>query len=308
LLECLAYLEAYIDFSEDEQLDNDLLPGIVSRLQKVRVNIANHLNDGRRGERLRNGMKVVIAGEPNVGKSSLLNNLTQRPAAIVSPIAGTTRDVIDTVLDINGYPVIMSDTAGLRESKDEIETEGVARAVQKLQEADLVILMMDSAYFQKYLSSTKTFDKKGLVASYCDKLKISAALKDISVGNILVTVNKIDLAVDSLTKQSSNEQGVSLLSCTTNDGIADFVDMLSIKLRLLCQSMSGSPSLTTQRHRRHLNKCVEYLDEGLELIGNDVVVGAEFVRFALNELSQITGKVSSEEILDVVFKDFCIGK
>ncbi|XP_075887327.1 5-taurinomethyluridine-[tRNA] synthase subunit GTPB3, mitochondrial isoform X3 [Nelusetta ayraudi] len=143
LKRCLAHVEAFIDFSEDELIEDGVLNRVDGSVFDLRAEMERHLKDERRGERLRSGVHVVIAGATNAGKSSLLNALCQRPAAIVSPIAGTTRDVVETALDIGGFPVLLSDTAGLRESPDLVEREGVRRARERMEQADLTLVVAD---------------------------------------------------------------------------------------------------------------------------------------------------------------------
>ena len=302
LMQCLAHVEAYIDFSEDEQLEDGILESVSKQLLNLKNNLSSHLDDSRRGERLRNGVKVVIAGEPNVGKSSLLNSIVQRPAAIVSPIAGTTRDVVESTLDIGGYPVLLSDTAGLRKSEDIIESEGVARAVQKLENADIILLMMDADYYQTIKDKN---DYNHLVNSYCKKLKIDKIISTNHGCELLVAVNKSDLILkDNITVSSS----INFLSCKTEEGLPSLVKLLSKKVKILCDNVGENPSFTQQRHRHHLTECVNFLEESIKILNTDCVISAELIRCALHEFGQISGKISSEKILDVVFKDFCIGK
>jgi len=302
LTQCLAHVEAYIDFSEDEQLEDGILESVTKQLLTLKNELSDHLDDSRRGERLRNGVKVVIAGEPNVGKSSLLNNIVQRPAAIVSPIAGTTRDVVESTLDIGGYPVLLSDTAGLRKSEDIIESEGVARAVKKLENADIVLLMMDAEYYQKLENKN---DYKNIVDNYCKKLKIDKIVSTNNGCELVVAVNKSDLISEDNIKVSSS---INFLSCKTEEGMSNLINLLSQKVKVLCDNVSENPSFTQQRHRHHLTECVNFLEESIDILNTDCVISAELIRCALNEFGQVSGKISSEKILDVVFKDFCIGK
>ncbi|XP_077988622.1 5-taurinomethyluridine-[tRNA] synthase subunit GTPB3, mitochondrial-like [Glandiceps talaboti] len=223
-----------------------------------------HLADNKRGQRLRSGVHVTIAGPPNAGKSSLLNAICQRPAAIVSSIAGTTRDVVETAVNIGGFPVLLSDTAGLRDTQDVVEQEGVRRAVQRAQQADITIFAIDVN-----------------------------SLKPGQVTNqILENINQL-------------KNGVTEAMESNDDNKFKMADRDEENLQ--CASPStGSPSLTQARHRNHLRKCLQSLSQFSE--HEDLVIVAEYLRIALREIGKITGKVGAEEILDVIFKDFCIGK
>uniref|UniRef100_A0A669QM08 GTP binding protein 3, mitochondrial n=1 Tax=Phasianus colchicus TaxID=9054 RepID=A0A669QM08_PHACC len=236
LTQALAHIEAYIDFSEDDNVEEEVLSQVDAAVQTLEQEIAAHLQDGRRGELLCSGVRAVIAGPPNVGKSSLLNLLCQRPAAIVSPVAGTTRDVVEVSLNVSGYPVVLSDTAGLRDATDPIEQEGVSRAR----------------------------DRPPLPPT-------------------------------------------TLLSCKTGEGTDSLLQLLGQQLAKLCgDPLSGSPSLTQSRHSTQLGGCMAAL--ALYRQQQDVGMAAEQLRLARRHLGRITGHVGAEDILDVIFRDFCIGK
>ncbi|XP_002128736.2 5-taurinomethyluridine-[tRNA] synthase subunit GTPB3, mitochondrial [Ciona intestinalis] len=308
VLRCVAHLEAFIDFEEDEDLDPDIICNIRLNTTKMISKIQHHLSDERRGERLRDGVRVAIIGKPNVGKSSLLNAVTQRPAAIVSPIPGTTRDVIETALDISGFPVLISDTAGLRRSHGVIEKEGVDRAYVKAKEADLVVLVVNSQEVNnKDLNNFSEF-----IEQHAHELHLEIDLA--SLENLVVILNKSDLLGSEKLKKirglQSENGGVLLISCKTLDGFQDFLDFFSKRLEKLCggSGVGETPSVTQQRHRLHLNDCVSFLEKGNQFLNKDVVIAAEYLRMALTELGRISGKIGSEDILDVIFKDFCIGK
>uniref|UniRef100_A0A3Q0RYW5 GTP binding protein 3, mitochondrial n=1 Tax=Amphilophus citrinellus TaxID=61819 RepID=A0A3Q0RYW5_AMPCI len=269
LKRCLAHVEAFIDFSEDELIEDGVLNHVDRSVCDLQAAIKRHLKDERRGERLRSGVQVVIAGATNAGKSSLLNKLCQRPAAIVSPIAGTTRDVVETALDIGGFPILLSDTAGLRESPDLVEREGVRRARER----------------------------------YCLLTAICPA------DRCLLVLNKTDLVPEKQRQKLDRElRGVSglppvcLVSCQTDEGLKDF-------LTVLCGNpLFGAPTLTQARHRAHLQQCVAALAQYQGYRDTDLALAAEGVRLAVTSLGRITGRVGAEEILDIIFKDFCIGK
>lgn len=289
LVRALAYLEADIDFAEDEALPGGLADNVVAGLRELRRSVADHLDDGHRGERLRDGVYVVIAGPPNAGKSSLLNALAKREAAIVSALAGTTRDVIEVHLDLGGVAVIVADTAGLRQADDEgageIEREGVRRALDRARTADFKIVVTDASSWP--LIDPQTFE--------------------IIDENTFVVVNKIDLcAVDREAELAG--KAVYPVSVLRGDGLADLVSALAqvVGERF---GLSAAPGLTRQRHRAALQDCLEALDRYLEMQNLAAVeLAAEDLRLAAQALGRITGRVDVEDLLDIVFKDFCIGK
>ncbi|XP_059155395.1 tRNA modification GTPase GTPBP3, mitochondrial-like isoform X2 [Physella acuta] len=315
LIKCMANTEAFIDFHEEENIEDDILESVTTEVFRIRDEILNHLNDSRRGERLRDGLHVVILGEPNVGKSSLLNALCQRPAAIVSPIAGTTRDIVETALNIAGYPVMISDTAGLRETEDLVEKEGVLRAINRASSADLKILVLEQPSHGRLLKNILSLND--FVSLYMQNLglqddHITDNSSCLNLSNILIVLNKSDMASqESLTLDHLHEfeDHVCSISCQTGLGFDIFMKKLVNKLKNLCGNpVVGSPSLTQARHRHHLDKCQQHLSEFTPWLQTDVVLAAEHLRLAARELGQITGLVSTDNILDVIFRDFCIGK
>jgi|APSaa5957512493_1039668.scaffolds.fasta_scaffold11318_4 tRNA modification GTPase len=275
LIGALAHLEAEIDFP-----DEDLPGGMWARqkplLEALEKEISAHLDDGHRGERLREGCHMVILGAPNVGKSSLLNALARREAAIVSSQAGTTRDIVEVHLNLGGYPVVLADTAGLRQSGDAIEVEGVRRAQERGAQADLKIVLYDCA------------------ETPVPGAEVLALLGD---GGILVA-NKTDRAAAAPT------QGLPI-SIKTGAGLNDLLRRLGAEAG---QRMGdgGSSGLTRARHRQGLEGCRDALLRSLDGVDEELV--AEDVRLAARYLGRITGRVDVEDILDVVFGDFCIGK
>nr|CAB3251370.1 tRNA modification GTPase GTPBP3, mitochondrial-like [Phallusia mammillata] len=299
ILKSMAHCEAFIDFGEDQHLGDQVLTNVVTEVKDVQLKIETHLQDSHRGERLRNGVRVCIAGLPNVGKSTLLNLITQRQAAIVSPIAGTTRDVIETALDIDGFPVLMSDTAGLRQSEDIIEKEGVSRAFKKIKEADLIVFLLCADSLK---SSSK--DVGQLIEKQAKELGL---LKDFNGKQLLYVVNKIDLNMDTAQENSDN---TFYVSCKNMDGMSSFLKHFSTCVKDLCgaASIGSIPSITQQRHRKHLADCAQFLQQAIDNFDLDIVIAAEYMRMALHELGKISGKVDAEQILDVIFQDFCIGK
>lgn len=291
LTACLAYLEASIDFS-DEELPPDLAQRQAQALQSLAEAIAAHLADARRGERLRDGYQIAILGPPNAGKSSLLNWLAQRDAAIVSAIAGTTRDIVEVSLDLGGYPVVLADTAGLREATDSVEQEGIRRARQRAQQADLKLLVFDAAALPEL-----------------DALTMAQA--DASS---IIIINKADLLT-----RSSDDFGLEnkqvfrhqpfLVSLRTGDGMAVLLAALQEQVAGALQDR-GQPSLTRARHRSALEECNACLGQAIRGLAAqpEMALVTEDVRQALRALGRITGRVDVEDLLEVIFRDFCIGK
>lgn len=223
LLKALANVEAYIDFSEDDNIEDNILHECNEKIKQLVDDLSRHLADGRRGEILRNGVRTVIIGKPNVGKSSLLNYLVQRNAAIVTDIAGTTRDIVELNTNIAGYPVILADTAGLTEStSDIVEIEGIRRAKQYAKTADFIIIMIDGSTFS---SSQKSFDD--FVGDYINELGMeSLILKNGKLSsNCVCVVNKIDLIDKKLVDDLVNCQAVPI-SCTKEDGFSRLMTVL----------------------------------------------------------------------------------
>eukprot|EP00066_Takifugu_rubripes_P028391 XP_011617657.1 PREDICTED: tRNA modification GTPase GTPBP3, mitochondrial [Takifugu rubripes] len=309
----LAHVEAFIDFSEDELIEDGVLHRVDKSVHQLQAEVEKHLKDERRGERLRSGVQVVIAGATNAGKSSLLNTLCQRPAAIVSPIAGTTRDVVETALDIGGFPVLLSDTAGLRDSPDLVEREGVRRARERLEQADLTLVVVDCAQLPSDAPEAAEFLQHHLKSV----LSLQEQPETVfPVDRVLLVLNKTDLLpqvqrqnLDRELERVSGLPPVCLISCHTDDGLQDFLTVLHSSVRNLCADpLVGAPSLTQARHRAHLQQCCAALAQYQRYRDVDLALAAEGVRLALTSLGRITGRVGAEEILDIIFKDFCIGK
>jgi len=314
LLRALAMVEAVIDFAdEEEDVGENVLDQTVPVLHSVREHVSKHLDDRRRGEILRSGARVALVGPPNAGKSSLLNAISQRPAAIVSPLAGTTRDVVETSLNIEGMPVTLSDTAGLRETNDPIERAGVERAQITASDAILKLLVLDG---DQFLKERHRHNDLNIALSIADK-------------DTVVVINKIDLVVSSEIETLRNEcetffeqndNIVTLISCTEEQGLDTLIDTLSreIRYRLFDQNDDEGffdtthPVLTRERHRKLLTQALKSLDIAIktrdELGAVSVDIVAEELREAVQCVGKITGHVSVEEVLDVVFSSFCIGK
>ncbi len=283
LLKLLSFVEAKIDFPEEELPDEN-----IKKLKKVSTEVLNEikkiLDDQRVGEMIREGFKIAIVGPTNAGKSSLLNNLSNREVAIVSEIAGTTRDVVETHLNIDGYPVIISDTAGIRESKDEIEKKGIKLSLNKAENADLKLVVVDA----------KSVD-------------LSCFLSDLLKNNAILVINKSDLLKDKLDDQVTKFDHV-LISLKENSNIDQLIS--KIKNNLKNKFVSADDILITrERHRQHLDQCVDHLNNFLKKNDKkDFDKAAEDLRLATRHLGMIVGKVDVEEILGSIFNDFCIGK
>ena len=283
LLKILSHVEAKIDFP-DEDLPEDILENIKNISNKVFLDIKKILEDQRVGERIREGFKIAIIGPVNAGKSSLLNYLSKREVAIVSEIAGTTRDVIETHLNIDGYPVIVSDTAGIRESKNEIEKKGIKLALEKAEDADLKLIIVDA----------KSIDFKGI-------------LKDLIDENSILVVNKSDLLKKNLSSEIINFEHV-LISVKNNLNLDDLIFKIKDKLKNKFIT-SADILITRQRHRDHLEQCLVNLKNFQEKKeAEDFDTAAEDLRLATRHLGKIVGKVDVEEVLGSIFNDFCIGK
>ncbi|WAR04662.1 GTPB3-like protein [Mya arenaria] len=352
IIKSVADLEAFIDFSEDQDIEDEVVQQVHARVGKLNDEIARHLDDKRQGERLREGVHVAIIGEPNVGKS-------QRPAAIVNDVAGTTRDVIETHVSLGGYPVLLSDTAGLRETEDKVEKEGVRRALQRAQQADVKVLVFDISRLQGQreplrnmyqfiqheietlglndfnkeehpdnVFDVRTKSKKNERVSYSssflkdyiivfNKLDI---VEEINIQNIIGQSKERSVQTNTVEADEQHGNGVPIvtegdlttycISCTSGKGMDALVTALTRKVEQMCGNpLSGHPSLTQARHRAHLTACVAHLDHFRSgRPGGDIVLQSESLRRALREIGKLTGRITTEDILDVIFHDFCIGK
>ncbi len=283
LLKILSHVEAKIDFP-DEDLPNDILKEIIKSSDDVLKNIEKILNDQKVGERIREGFKIAILGPTNAGKSSLLNHLSNRDVAIVSEIAGTTRDVIETHLNIDGYPVIVSDTAGIRESKNEIEKKGIKLSLNRAEEADLKLVVVDAK-----------------------NLDFTDVLKGLFDQNAILVINKSDLLKGDIDSEIKKLNHV-IISIKENLNIDELI--LKIKNNLKNKFITSDDILITrERHRQHLEQCLEHLKNfNKKNEVEDFDKAAEDLRLATRHLGMIVGKVDVEEILGSIFNDFCIGK
>ncbi|MSP88746.1 MAG: tRNA uridine-5-carboxymethylaminomethyl(34) synthesis GTPase MnmE [Alphaproteobacteria bacterium] len=272
LARALAHAEAVIDFS-DEELPDNLDRTVREAVERLIGEIDCHLADNRRGERLRDGLRIAIVGAPNVGKSTLLNALAQRDVAIVSARAGTTRDIIEVHLDLGGYPVLLADTAGIRATDDEIEGEGVRRARAWADTADLKLVLVEGAE--------------------PDTAPEIAGLIDV---NAIVVATKADLAPTA---------GGLAVSAKTGQGMTELVARLTAAAERLL-APGEMPNVTRVRHRNGVEHCRAALARSLAAGSAELV--AEDLRLAMRELGRIAGRVDVEDLLDIIFREFCIGK
>ena len=270
LIAAVAWAEAAIDFA-DEEIPEDVFGEARTAIGEIAVEIQGHLDDRHRGELVRDGLKLTVIGNPNAGKSSLVNALAKRDVAIVSEVAGTTRDVIEVRLNLGGYLVTLADTAGLRETSDAIESEGVRRALARAEAADLVILLQDG----------------------------TAAKAAAFEGADLVVWNKADLP------WPEPHEGLKL-SLKTGEGLDALLAALTAKVAQKLEAPAEAPPVTRARHRHALEEAAVALVRAGAATEPELM--AEDARLAMRAIGRITGKVDVEALLDVIFRDFCIGK
>jgi tRNA modification GTPase len=276
LTRTLAHLEAAIDFP-DEDLPREIEDRIVGETEVLATEIERHLADGQRGERLRDGIMVAIIGPPNAGKSSLLNKIARREAAITSPIAGTTRDVVEVAIDLQGYPVVLADTAGLRDSEDVVEREGLRRALRRAEEAEIRLFVFDA----------RRPAEAGGAGAWPGP-------------DTILVANKIDLGAGL----GDHPTSALPISALTGEGIDTLLSALGERVRETYRI--EAPVLTRARHRQALEEAALSLRRALGAALPEL--RAEDLRLALRSLGRITGAVEVEDLLDIIFHDFCIGK
>ncbi|MBI1203178.1 MAG: tRNA uridine-5-carboxymethylaminomethyl(34) synthesis GTPase MnmE [Rhodopseudomonas sp.] len=347
LIKALALVEARIDFSDEGDVPEDLVTPSLTIVRELRGEIAAALADGHRGERLREGLVVAIAGPPNAGKSTLLNRIARREVAIVSPHAGTTRDVIEVHLDLGGLPVTLLDTAGIRETDDPVELEGVRRARQRAADADLVLWVSDASV-QEMVSDVNALEagqgsrpdiwrvrnKIDLVSGVSDSSESIIQRINPGRGRDVVNITLSNVVNHQLTER--NESGLhfnnaleDVANRPSTDGLVDDSDAIGSEFLISATSGAGFDALlaalashaeshlaggeqslvTRARHRRALEETVASLESALsgDLAGREDLL-AEELRAAAAALGRLTGRVDIEDVLDVIFRDFCIGK
>jgi tRNA modification GTPase len=277
----LAEIEADLDFSDEADVLAFSDRAAFAQVADLERDIRAHLDDANRGEILRDGLRVAIAGPVNAGKSSLLNALAQREAAIVSDTPGTTRDVVEVRLDLNGYPVIVSDTAGMRETDEEIEAEGVRRAFVRAAEAQVVVWLVDGAQPEP-----------------------APPPPEISADKLLIAVNKAEL----VSSRAAFSLAADLfISVHTQDGIGDLVARIGTEAAARLEA-GETASLTRERHRRELNEAVRALRAFFDGSPEELELRCEDLRRAADCMGRLTGSIDVEDILDQIFGQFCIGK
>ncbi len=283
LLKILSYMEAKIDFP-DEDLPEDILKNIKINSENIKSEILHTLNDQKVGERIREGFKIAIVGPTNAGKSSLLNYLSRREVAIVSEIAGTTRDVIETHLNINGLPVVISDTAGIRDSIDEIEKKGIKLALKRAEDADLRIVVIEPK-----------------------SVHFTGVLKELISEKSIIVVNKSDLGIDDMIDKFKKYNPI-YISIKKEKNLEQLISTINEKLKNQFIN-SENILITRERHRQNLERCVSCLENFKNKNeSEDFDKAAEDLRMATRHLGMIVGKVDVEEVLSSIFNDFCIGK
>lgn len=304
IIRCLAKVEALIDFGEGDDIEE----GVYEQSQQEARELLNitrgFLQDTRRGEIIRSGVRLAIFGPPNAGKSSLLNFLAQREAAIVTPVPGTTRDILELSLDIGGLPIIISDTAGLRKTSDIVESIGIERAKQAVNAADAAICVL----------SLPDVLKPGLKGLF---VEFPSDLQPFVTDKTLILLNKADLLPDQGALQEAIQklrQRGWVASIASSVGMIDFLDGLASTLHTSfgldgeSAFTTDAPLITRERHRAHLSNATEFIEAFLATPPTDVVLAAEELRYAAKAVGKISGLIDVEDVLDSVFRDFCIGK
>ena len=347
LIQALALVEARIDFSDEADVPEDLVAPALAMARELAAEIEAALADGRRGERLREGLVVAIAGPPNAGKSTLLNRIAQREAAIVSPHAGTTRDVIEVHLDLNGWPVTLLDTAGMRETGDPVEMEGVRRAHARAAAADLVLWVEDASegsgggaapaskpglatsefadqaiearwtpaiwLVRNKIDLVKGVDKRNELAGrpkLRNEANIQVLLRSESIGHTNASLRNMvnEVLTDRNESEFNKSEATFEISASSGEG---FGALLLALMRRAEDFLAGAESalVTRARHRRALQDALAALKRALapDVAGHEDLL-AEELRTAAHAVGRLTGRVDVEDILDVIFRDFCIGK
>ncbi|KAJ7122831.1 tRNA modification GTPase TrmE [Mycena epipterygia] len=300
IIGCLSKIEALIDFGEGDDIEEGVYEEARERANKLKQTIHSYLQDSRRGEIMRTGVRLTIFGPPNAGKSSLLNFLAQREAAIVTPVPGTTRDILELSLDIGGIPVIVSDTAGLRKTDDPVEHIGVERARNAIQAADIALCVVSCGDMDNHPRNDGP------------SMDFPASVKALITDDTYVLFNKIDLHEG---RDESQFHGPHrwVTSLKTNQGtaefLAEFAKALQRKYALNDDSASAhTPLITHARHRVHLESAARFIEAFLATSAEDIVLGAEELRYAARAVGKVSGLIDVEDVLDALFRDFCIGK
>lgn len=309
ILCAVACLEAYIDFAEDENIEPETMIDVHKTVQKLIENFEKFLNDSRKGEMRKNGIKIVILGAPNVGKSSFMNYICQRPISIVANVEGTTRDIVESSFNIAGFPVIIADTAGLRNHiTNPIEKEGIRRARNYAANADLIILIVEANRLSQSNLDYDTFKR-----NYLSKIGFSNVDDDsILDKEMIIIANKSDLIEDS---HLIDRNDMVFISCTENKGIDQALEKIEFTLRKLTDCDDSNVmtlNAPNDRHRLFLVKALEHLYDFRRytaIIEFDYSIAALHLKQSMHQLENISGRsVDNERIYDFIFKQFCIGK
>ena len=278
-------IEAELDFSDEEDIPGAISDVIWPKLRELKADIERHLSKADHGERLRNGLTVVLAGHPNAGKSSLLNWFAKRDVAIVTEEAGTTRDLLELHLDIEGYPVTMIDTAGLRESDNVVEREGIRRALEKSENADLLIEVVDGTHPE-------------------ERVELSSHARRMVLFN---KQDRIDSDPFHANGKGDDKEMVFSASVKTGKGMDFLYDSFVKQIESLFDG-AEDVLITRERHRKYLLSCVDNVNNSLIYTESPIEIRSEFLRQAGDELGKITGRIDVEELLGVIFSQFCVGK
>ena len=277
MIEAQAIVEAAIDFADEGDVTAGVFAQARTATKALRNSIEQHLQLANRGEILRDGYQVVLVGAPNAGKSSLLNALAQRDAAIVSEEAGTTRDIIEVRLDLSGIPVIISDTAGVRDADGAVEREGIRRTLARAKDADLVLWLVDATAPQSTMPP-------GIQTERC-----------------WLVVNKVDIVSADITGAAMK------ISAKTGEGIDHLATLIASRARDALGTKTD-PAPTQDRHRHHLLRTLRHIDAFINGSEDQIELRAEDLRLVANELGRLTGRIDPEEVLGQIFSRFCIGK
>ena len=294
LLKAMAFVEASLDFSDEGDIAASAFSEAIPEVQGLLAALDLALDDSRKGEIVREGIQVAIVGAPNAGKSSLLNALAGREAAIVFHEPGTTRDIIEVVLDLDGFPFVVRDTAGLRETESPVEQEGIRRALASAREADLVLAVYDATAVLPAADSAMALLLPGFEAQNEGSLKT------------LTIVNKADLVQPDLSRWP---EGTMLISAKTGEGLPALKTAL---VRFAGESFGGgeTPLITRARHRQQIERARSVLGQFIDGAGSGEPpeIAAEHLREAADALGRLTGRLDVEDVLGQIFSEFCIGK
>lgn len=299
LLTLLAHLEANIDFGEEELIDEEVMSKFKKDVTALANEIAKHVRHSKqKSDLIKDGFRVAIVGEANVGKSSLINRICEQEVSIISPISGTTRDVVQTWLDIGGYSVCIADTAGIKEPDviglDPIERQGILKAIERAKQCHLVILLLDASRPDiEHLPS-----------------HLQTIVDERTGQNLVVVINKIDLSQSRPTIRLNNASKVYYVSCATDEGVADFINGLSTTIENFCgEDVGGEESLFSDaRHLQHFEHIQTELAHVERLVNVDLALAASHLQQAVYNIECLTGRITTDDVLDIIFRDFCIGK